>query len=177
VAAGELPIVLTGNCFACLGVVAGLGARSPAVLWMDAHADFDVPDDNESGFFDVFALSILTSLGCARPAPDARGCPLREGSALGPLRSRQRRRSSACELRSGSSAATGQWREEVDDIPIRILDLRIALAPEGVPGFLMAFNFGVDQLSVDTVHIGRRLTAERDRHSVSRGGRRPVRVE
>ena len=34
--------------------------EAPAVLWLDAHADFDVPDDNLSGFLDVMALSTLT---------------------------------------------------------------------------------------------------------------------
>src|SRR5215211_8814737 len=58
------------------------------------------------------------------PQPMFGVAPPRERSAPGCLRSRQRRRSSACELRSGSSAARGQRREEVDDIPIRILDLR-----------------------------------------------------
>lgn len=60
--------MLTGSCFACVGVVAGTSARRPAVLWLDAHADFDVPDDNESGFFDVFALSILTGACWRRQA-------------------------------------------------------------------------------------------------------------
>jgi arginase len=74
-AEGAFPLLLTGNCFAAVGAVAGLGAPGPAVLWLDAHADFDVPDDNESGFFDVFALSLLTG-GCWR-----RQCELVPGYA------------------------------------------------------------------------------------------------
>jgi arginase len=55
------PLVLGGNCCSCLGTVAGSGA--PGVVWFDAHADFDTPDDNLSGFTDVMGLAILTGSG------------------------------------------------------------------------------------------------------------------
>jgi arginase len=55
------PLVLAGNCCSCLGTVAGSGA--PGVVWFDAHADFDTPDDNLSGFTDVMGLAILTGSG------------------------------------------------------------------------------------------------------------------
>lgn len=57
------PLVLSGNCSSCLGTVAGLGRTDLGVVWFDAHADFDTPDDNLSGFFDVMALAILTGTG------------------------------------------------------------------------------------------------------------------
>jgi arginase len=60
-AEGAFPIVLGGNCNCSWGATAGSsGDDAPAVLWLDAHADFDVPDDNLSGFLDVMALSTLT---------------------------------------------------------------------------------------------------------------------
>jgi len=59
-AAGRLPLVLAGNCNSCLGTVAGLAPAEPGVVWFDAHADFDTPEDNASGFLDVMALSTLT---------------------------------------------------------------------------------------------------------------------
>src|SRR6185312_7040124 len=31
--------------------------------WFDAHADFDDPEENESGFFDVMGLAMLTGRG------------------------------------------------------------------------------------------------------------------
>lgn len=62
-AGGALPLVLSGNCNACLGAVAGLGAEPLGVIWFDAHADFDTPEDNRSGFFDVFSLAIFTISG------------------------------------------------------------------------------------------------------------------
>jgi arginase len=60
---GAFPLVLAGNCVSCLGTVAGLGPLDVGVVWFDAHADLDTPDDNLSGFFDVMALSILTGTG------------------------------------------------------------------------------------------------------------------
>jgi arginase len=60
-AEGAFPIVLGGNCNCAWGATAGSsGDDDPAVLWLDAHADLDVPDDNLSGFLDVMALSTLT---------------------------------------------------------------------------------------------------------------------
>jgi arginase len=58
--AGAFPFVLAGNCASCLGTVGGIGAERLGVVWFDAHADFDTPDENLSGFFDVMALSALT---------------------------------------------------------------------------------------------------------------------
>jgi arginase len=57
---GSFPLVLAGNCNSCLGTVAGVGPEGLAVIWFDAHADFDTAEDNVSGFFDVISLSILT---------------------------------------------------------------------------------------------------------------------
>ena len=58
--AGAFPLVLAGNCISCLGTTAGLGPAGLGVVWFDAHADFDTPEDNLSGFFDVMGLAILT---------------------------------------------------------------------------------------------------------------------
>lgn len=58
---GAFPLVLAGNCVSCLGTVAGAGARG--AVWLDAHADFDTPEDNLSGFTDVMGLAILTGSG------------------------------------------------------------------------------------------------------------------
>jgi len=66
----EFPLVLAGNCVSCLGTTAG--ARDEAdlgVVWLDAHADFDTPEDNLSGFTDVMGLSVLTG-ACWRALRD-----------------------------------------------------------------------------------------------------------
>jgi arginase len=57
---GAFPLVVAGNCNSSVGTVGGVGAEDLGVVWFDAHADFDTPDDNASGFFDVMALATLT---------------------------------------------------------------------------------------------------------------------
>jgi arginase len=57
------PLVLAGNCNSALGTTAGIGAEDLGVVWFDAHADFDDPEENESGFFDVMGLAMLTGRG------------------------------------------------------------------------------------------------------------------
>jgi arginase len=56
---GAFPVVLAGNCFASLGVVAALGAGT-GVLWFDAHGDFNTPETTIGGFLDGMALAVLT---------------------------------------------------------------------------------------------------------------------
>jgi arginase len=61
-AAQGIPVVLAGNCFATLGVVAALGAGT-GVLWWDAHADFNTPETSVSGFLDGMALATIVGRG------------------------------------------------------------------------------------------------------------------
>jgi arginase len=60
---GAFPLVLAGNCNSALGTTAGIGTERLGVVWFDAHADFDDPEENESGFFDVMGLAMLTGRG------------------------------------------------------------------------------------------------------------------
>ncbi|QEC47681.1 hypothetical protein FSW04_08905 [Baekduia soli] len=65
-ARGAFCLVLAGGCLSAAGTVAGaIGAPGAGVVWLDAHADLDTPEDNASGFLDVMALSVLTG-GCWR---------------------------------------------------------------------------------------------------------------
>jgi arginase len=57
---GAFPVLLSGSCFAGLGVVSGLDEGSPGVVWFDAHADFNTPDTTIEGYFDGMGLAILT---------------------------------------------------------------------------------------------------------------------
>jgi arginase len=86
-AEGAFPIVLSGNCNCSWGATAGSrGEEAPAVLWLDAHADFDVPDDNLSGFLDVMALSTLTGAcwqALAATIPNFRPVPERNVLMVG----------------------------------------------------------------------------------------------
>jgi arginase len=63
VSEGAFPLVLAGNCNSCLGTTAGAGPEDLGVVWLDAHADFDDPEENISGFFDVMGLAMLTGRG------------------------------------------------------------------------------------------------------------------
>ncbi len=56
----DFPVLLSGSCFAAVGVVAGLGERSPGVVWFDAHGDFETPESTVSGYFDGMGVTILT---------------------------------------------------------------------------------------------------------------------
>jgi arginase len=58
--AGDVPIVLAGNCHSCLGTLSGIGART-SIIWFDAHGDLNTPDTTETGYFDGMALA--TALG------------------------------------------------------------------------------------------------------------------
>jgi arginase len=57
--AGAFPVLLGGSCFNGVGVVAGLREPSPAVVWLDAHSDFNTPDTAISGYFDGMGLAVL----------------------------------------------------------------------------------------------------------------------
>src|SRR5262249_50325204 len=71
---GFFPLVLAGNCNTCLGTVAGLGdGRGTAVLWFDAHGDFNTPETTTSAFLDGMALATLNGRcwsQLARTVPD-----------------------------------------------------------------------------------------------------------
>jgi arginase len=66
VAEGAFPVLLSGSCFAGLGMVSGLGESSPGVIWFDAHGDFNTPESTIDGYFDGMPVAILT--GSAWPS-------------------------------------------------------------------------------------------------------------
>ena len=97
------PLVLAGNCNSCLGTTAGIGAENLGVVWFDAHADFDDPEENESGFFDVMGLAMLTGRGwraLRQTIPGHRAIPERNVilAAVRDLEPYQRRRLEHSEL-------------------------------------------------------------------------------
>ncbi|MGY1720680.1 arginase family protein [Blastococcus sp. SYSU DS0552] len=59
-AAGEVPLLLSGNCNQTVGVLAGLGAdqRRVGLVWLDAHGDFNTPEEDASGFLDGQGLAM-----------------------------------------------------------------------------------------------------------------------
>ena len=60
VAAGALPVILSGNCITSVGTVAGIGEPDLGVVWLDAHGDFNTPETTLGGFLDGMALATLT---------------------------------------------------------------------------------------------------------------------
>jgi len=65
-----LPLVVGGNCNVTLGVQAGLqrgGAADAALVWLDAHGDFNTPVTTETGYLDGMPLAML----CGRAYRDA----------------------------------------------------------------------------------------------------------
>jgi arginase len=55
----ELPIVLAGNCSTAVGTLAARPAGT-AVVWFDAHGDFNTAETTTSGMLDGLALSMVT---------------------------------------------------------------------------------------------------------------------
>ena len=57
--ARRFPVVLSRNCLAAVGVIAGLGSGT-GVIWIDAHGDFNTPQTTTSGFLDGMTLATAT---------------------------------------------------------------------------------------------------------------------
>ncbi len=72
VSEGAFPLVLSGNCNASLGTLAGVGPQGLGVVWFDAHADFNTPETTTTGFTDGMGLAIAVG-HCWREM--ARGVP------------------------------------------------------------------------------------------------------
>ncbi len=64
-AAGERPVSIAGDCCATLGVLAGLqqAGLEPALIWLDAHGDFNTPETTPSGFLGGMPLAMAVGLG------------------------------------------------------------------------------------------------------------------
>jgi arginase len=62
VARAARPLLLSGDCPAALGAVPGLQSRyrDLAVVWLDAHGDFNTPAITTSGYLGGMALAMLT---------------------------------------------------------------------------------------------------------------------
>lgn len=58
--AGRFPLILSGNCGATLGAIAG--QKGIGVIWFDAHGDFNKPETTAGGFLDGMGLAIVAGL-------------------------------------------------------------------------------------------------------------------
>lgn len=58
----RFPLVLSGNCGATVGAIAGAGAQKLGVIWFDAHGEFNTPETTTSGFLDGMGLAVAAGL-------------------------------------------------------------------------------------------------------------------
>ena len=56
----RLPLVLAGNCYHCLGTLAGIHNHRKGIVWFDAHGDFNTPETTTSGYLDGMPLAMAT---------------------------------------------------------------------------------------------------------------------
>ena len=61
--ADKIPVVFANDCTSCLGMVKGLEAKSPLILWYDSHGDFNTPETTPSGFLGGMPLAALVGRG------------------------------------------------------------------------------------------------------------------
>jgi len=61
--ADKTPVVFANDCTSCLGMVKGLEAKAPAILWYDSHGDFNTPETTPSGFLGGMPLAALVGRG------------------------------------------------------------------------------------------------------------------
>ena len=67
VRAGAIPLVLGGDHSLSVGSIGGAArSRKPAVLWLDAHGDFNTPATSPSGNVHGMPLAVLMGLGDER---------------------------------------------------------------------------------------------------------------
>ncbi len=62
---GERPVSIAGDCCTVIGVLAGLqqaGLR-PALVWLDAHGDFNTYETSPSGFIGGMPLAMIVGRG------------------------------------------------------------------------------------------------------------------
>jgi len=141
--AGEArPLLLSGDCLASLAVAAGLQRRyrEIAVVWLDAHGDFNTPAITASGYLPGMPVAMLTGrapelfagpLGL-RPVPE-RNIVLADARDLDPA---ERDALAASQVRRipATPAAFGAALSELGDLPVYLhVDVDIMDSAE-VPG-------------------------------------------
>jgi len=59
---GSFPVVLSGNCGAAVGTLAGISGEPVGIVWLDAHGDFNTPETTISGYLDGMGLAVASGL-------------------------------------------------------------------------------------------------------------------
>lgn len=55
----RIPLIFAGDCLSCIGAVKGLEGHHPAVVWYDAHGDFNTHATTPSGYLGGMPLAAL----------------------------------------------------------------------------------------------------------------------
>lgn len=142
VAAGEVPLVLGGDCTIELGTVAGFlslpSAARIGLLYVDLHADLNVPDSEPEGAFDWMGMAHL--LGEDQAVPELS----RFGSRFPLLDA-----ADVCIFGHGLNRATPWEREVIARRTIRIVPVEdVAADPEGAASRALAGFDGYDALLI-----------------------------
>ena len=176
--AGQLPVVLAGDCNSALGVLGGLaaaGCNAPGLLWFDAHGDVNTPETSPSGFIDGMSLAVATgrchddlraASGLRQPLPEDR-VVLAGVRDLDPGEEQYLVRSPIRVLRAAELRAAGPAAlvPALDALARRTTDLYVhvdldALDPAEAPATSYSTPFG---LTTDTLVSALRLATARFR--------------
>jgi arginase len=57
---GDLPLILSGNCFVALGTISGLDPSRLGIVWFDAHGEYNTPESTVTGCLDGMGLAAAT---------------------------------------------------------------------------------------------------------------------
>jgi arginase len=65
IGSGNRPVSIAGDCCTAIGMLAGLQhvGLNPALIWFDAHGDFNTRESTSSGFLGGMPLAMLTGRG------------------------------------------------------------------------------------------------------------------
>lgn len=156
--AGEArPLLLSGDCLVALAVAAGLQRRyrEIAVVWLDAHGDFNTPAITTSGYLPGMPVAMLTGrapelfagpLGL-RPVPE-RSIVLADARDLDPA---ERDALAASQVRRipATPAAFGAALSELGDLPVYLhVDVDIMDGTE-VPGLRFPVGHGPSRSDIE----------------------------
>ena len=139
--AGARPVSVAGDCCATLGVVAGLqqAGMQPALLWFDAHGDFNTWETSPSDFLGGMPLAMLVGLGDQTMV---------EALALVPLSAERVVLADARDLDPGERALVQQ--SAVQHVP-RVGELLTGDLPTSLTSGPLYVHFDVDILHLDDV--------------------------
>jgi arginase len=124
---GAFPVLLSGSCFAGVGVVTGLAEAEPGVVWFDAHGDFNTPDSSIDGYFDGMGVAILTGSAWPNLVAETGATTIAESTVVlagardfDPLEQRRLEASDVCHLgpdQIDSDDAVARAAGELDPAP------------------------------------------------------------